>query len=191
MIFFSDVNERNNWNLTLTLYNAFSRYRDLYFEVRTGPSPSFVFTLSLAYHYGQRKSELPPVGYQSQPEKRENVIELIPIFKTTTPEEVVTAELIRFRLDYCFGGEPYYNISISTMADDTTSGLATYGCVQSYGECNTNTPFRDISGGPANFVQLQVQSPADLGPIHVLVRGDGRFQNKNVFSLAASAPRAT
>ena len=116
------------------------------------------------------------------------MIELIPVFKTTTPQEVMTANLLRLRLDYCFGEELHYNITISTMADDIKSGLATYGCVKSYGACNTRTPFRDISGGSANFVRLQVNFPEDYGPIMVLVRGDGRYKNKNIFALAASAP---
>ena len=155
----------------------------------TGPSPAFVFTLSLAFHFDE-EGEVEPAypDYQSRNRTEAPGIELIPIFKTTTVQEVITAELLSFRLDYCFGQKPEYNVSISTMTDDTKSGLATYGCVMSYGECDTDTPFRDISGGPANFVQLKVRGPQDYGPIKVLVRGDGRYGDKNVFTLAASAP---
>lgn len=35
-----------NWRL---LFNFFKRYRDLYFEAKTGASPAFVFTLSLSF----------------------------------------------------------------------------------------------------------------------------------------------
>ena len=160
--------------------------------VETGPSPAFIFTLSLGFHFdGQGEVKQACPDYQSRNRNKAPGNELIPIFTTITIHEVITAELLSLRLDYCFGQEPEYNVSISTMGHDTKSGLATYGCVMSYGECDTDTPFRDISGGFANFVQLKVRGPQDYGPIKLLVRGDGRYGNKNRFTLAASAPRPT
>ena len=119
--------------------------------------------------------------------------ELVPIFITETQEQVETSELNYFRLDYCFGGKPSYSITISTIADDQQSGFATYVCKKTYvaqkGKCDTKTPFKDISGGPVNFVSVELNGPQDYGPVIVFIRGDGRFGLMNHFTLAGSAPK--
>lgn len=115
---------------------------------------------------------------------------LEPIFITHTKNVVPTTVLQYLRLDYCFGGAHHYNITITVVADDQRSGFATYACKKTYnkGKCNTKTPYRDISGGPANFVEVSLDGPQDYGPVDVIVRGDGRYAQPNSYILAASAP---
>ena len=129
--------------------------------------------------------------YKAMDEKN-TITDLIPIFKTEVTEEIETMELLHLRLDYCFGPESQYNITITTIADDRQSGFATYACVKTYvqerGKCDTRTPFKDISGGAANFVQVHLNGPQDYGTVELLVRGDGRYKGNNLFTLAASAP---
>lgn len=116
--------------------------------------------------------------------------QLVPVFKTSKTENVRTGVLKHFRLDYCFGPSHHYNISITTVADDQKSGFASYACKKTYnnGTCNVNTPYRDISGGSANFIEVGLDGPQDYGPVQVIVRGDGRFGDYNNFTIAASVP---
>lgn len=115
---------------------------------------------------------------------------LVPVFKTSTTEDVVTRAHKLFRLDYCFGASHHYNITITVIADDQKSGFASYACKKTYkaGNCDVNTPYHDLSGGPANFIEVGLDGPQDYGPVLVLVRGDGRYEQYNNFTLAASVP---
>lgn len=116
--------------------------------------------------------------------------QLVPIFKTQTSEVVTTRSQQFLALNYCFGGLPHYNITITVVADDQKSGFATYACKKTYnqGKCNPGTPYRDISGGPANFVEVRLYGPQDYGTVTVIVRGYGRYKAPNNYTLAASAP---
>ena len=115
---------------------------------------------------------------------------LVPIFITHTKKTVVTQQLQYLRLDYCFGLAHHYNITITVVADDQQSGFATYACKKTYkqGNCDVRTPYRDISGGPANFVEVSLDGPQDYGPVVVIVRGDGRYKLPNNYILTASSP---
>lgn len=115
---------------------------------------------------------------------------LVPIFITHTKKTVVTQQLQYLRLDYCFGLAHHYNITITVVADDQQSGFATYACKKTYnqGKCDVRTPYRDISGGPANFVEVSLDGPQDYGPVVVIVRGDGRYKLPNNYILTASSP---
>lgn len=107
-----------------------------------------------------------------------------------TSENVKTGYLKYFRLDYCFGGSHHYNISITTVASDQKSGFASYACKKTYngGICNVKTPYRDISGGSVNFIEMGLDGPQEYGPVQVIVRGDGRFGEYNNFTIAGSVP---
>ena len=115
---------------------------------------------------------------------------LEPIFKTHVKKVVPTTQSQYLRLDYCFGGSPHYNISITVVADDQKSGFASYACKKTYngGKCNVNTPYFDISGGAANFIEMDLDGPVDYGPVVVIVSGTGRYGDSNSFILSASAP---
>ena len=117
---------------------------------------------------------------------------LQPVFKTSTSQDLDTGEFKLFRLDYCFGDNLHYNITVTVITEDQKSGFTTYGCtktyVQQHGKCEVRTPYRDISGGPVNVVQMHLDKPLDYGPVQVLVQGDGRFGQNNHFTLAASVP---
>ena len=108
-----------------------------------------------------------------------------------TAENVMTGALKYFRLDYCFGSSHHYNITISTLASDQKSGFASYACKKTFnptGICNVKTPYRDISGGPVNFIDMGLDGPHEYGPVQVIVRGDGRFGESNNFTIAGSVP---
>ena len=115
---------------------------------------------------------------------------LEPIFITHTKKVVQTRVLQHLRLDYCFGASHHYNITITVVADDQKSGFATYACKKTYngGKCDIRTPYHDISGGSANFLEVSLDGPQDYGVVGVLVRGDGRYDQPNSYILAASAP---
>ena len=180
----------------------------MYFELMAGSVPTFTYTLSLTFDYGKKLAARKPscarrwqmtaieyattaIKYKAINEKN-TIIDLIPIFKTQVKQEIKTSELLHLRLDYCFGPQSQYNITITTIADDHQSGFATYACVKTYvqerGKCDTKTLFKDISGGAANFVQVHLNGPQDYGTVELLVRGDGRYKGNNLFTLAASAP---
>lgn len=116
--------------------------------------------------------------------------QLVPIFKMAKAENVKTGSLKRFRLDYCFGASPHYNITITTFASDQKSGFASYACKKTYnaGVCNVKTKYRDISGGAVNFIEMGLDGPHEYGPVQVIVRGDGRFGDYNNFTIAGSVP---
>lgn len=116
--------------------------------------------------------------------------DLVPIFKTSTIQDVITRTRKLFRLDYCFGTSHQYNIAVTVIAEDQQSGFATYACKKTYkqGKCDVFSPYYDISGGAVNVVQMELDGPQDYGPVLVLVRGDGRYGQVNNFTIAASAP---
>jgi len=107
-----------------------------------------------------------------------------------TAENVKTGSLKRFRLDYCFGSSPHYNIAITTLASDQKSGFASYACKKTYkaGVCDVGTKYRDITGGAVNFIEMGLDGPQEYGPVQVIVRGDGRFGDYNNFTVAGSVP---
>lgn len=179
-----------------------SKYSDLFFDVETGPAPAFVFTLSLTFDYKDRVyfpvMDCLPRWQMTAKEhavvqnhtKGNDMGELVPVFKMATSENVKTGYLKYFRLDYCFGGSHHYNISITTVASDQKSGFASYACKKTYngGICNVKTPYRDISGGSVNFIEMGLDGPQEYGPVQVIVRGDGRFGEYNNFTIAGSVP---
>lgn len=178
------------------------KFGDLYFEAKTGASPAFVFTLSLSFDLNTTTAadatsctprwQMSDLEYADMKNRTKGNDEgqLVPIFKTQTSEVVTTGSLQFLALNYCFGGLPHYNITITVLADDQKSGFATYACKKTYnqGKCNIHTPYRDISGGPANFVEVRLNGPQDYGTVTVIVRGDGRYNDLNKYTLAASAP---
>lgn len=133
-------------------------------------------------------------GWNTGPVVRTTLISfpanLEPIFKTHAKLVVPTLHQLFLRLDYCFGGSPQYNITMTVVADDQKSGFASYGCKKTYngGKCNVLTPYRDISGGAANFIEMDLDGPVDYGPVVVIVSGQGRSGGSNSFILTASAP---
>ena len=121
-----------------------------------------------------------------------NTALLQPVFKTAITQSIETEDFKLYRLDYCFGNELSYKITVSVITEDQKSGFVTYVCKKTYmikhGRCDVRTPYRDISGGPVNVVVMDVEKPADFGPVHVLLSGDGRHGQSNRFTLAASVP---
>lgn len=186
-----------DFNFTYT-----SKYSDLFFDVETGPAPSFVFTLSLTFDYKDRvyfpvmacvprwQMTAKEYAVMQNHTKGNDMGQLVPIFKMAKAENVKTGSLKRFRLDYCFGGSPHYNITITTFASDQKSGFASYACKKTYnaGVCNVKTKYRDISGGVVNFIEMGLDGPHEYGPVQVIVRGDGRFGDYNNFTIAGSVP---
>lgn len=174
----------------------------MFFDVEPGPAPAFVYTLSLTFDYKDRvylpvmpcvprwQMTAKEYAVMQNHSKGNDMGQLVPVFKTSKTENVRTGVLKHFRLDYCFGPSHHYNISITTVADDQKSGFASYACKKTYnnGTCNVNTPYRDISGGSVNFIEVGLDGPQDYGPVQVIVRGDGRFGDYNNFTIAASVP---
>lgn len=180
-----------------------AKYKNLFFEVVTGPAATFVFTLSLTFDYTDRVYPLSECTHRWQMTTLENTMWrkyregnntalLQPVFKTAITQSIETEEFKLYRLDYCFGDNLTYKIAVSVITEDQKSGFVSYGCKKTYmiahGRCDVRTPFRDISGGPVNLVVMDLEKPADYGPVHVLISGDGRHHQNNHFTLAASVP---
>ena len=77
---------------------------------------------------------------------------------------------------------------MSTYTADEKSGFATYVCTHEVSCTSTeDAKFSDTSGASVNFVLTKLTDPVgQLGPIRVLVRGEGRFEDTNSFTLTAS-----
>lgn len=181
-----------------------AKYKDLFFDVVTGPAPAFTFTLSLTFDYKDRVYlPLPCVPRWQMTDEEyavaknysrkgvESAGNLVPIFISSSIQSVQTRRHKLYTLDYCFGPEHHYNITITVIANDQQSGFATYACKKTYkkGNCDVETPFSDISGGAVNVVPVGLDGPQDYGPVLVRVRGDGRYDLNNNFTLASSYPR--
>ena len=109
------------------------------------------------------------------------------VFKNDVRGMVITEKEKRFQLNYCFPEKRTYDLTVSTVALDTKSGFATYVCSQRSKHCSVrNSQFYDASGAAVNFVPIRLRTIEDLGPIKVIVKGDGRHSKKNKFTLAAS-----
>ena len=119
---------------------------------------------------------------------KENVYELVPIFRVIQPASVQTAQLMPLQLAYCFPEKQLkYRFTLMVLATDEKSSFATYACPHSVMDCTpNNAPFYDVSGAPANFVTVTLSGEKDSGPVTVIVRGDGRFKEQNNFLLATS-----
>lgn len=115
--------------------------------------------------------------------------ELYQVFKTSTTQKVSAHEFKLFQLEYCFVKPESYNVIITVINENLWPGLATYGCtmtyIKQYGKCGVLTPYKDISGLPVNVVQININEPADYGPIQVLVLGEGQYNQTNNFTIAA------
>ncbi|XP_058953130.2 uncharacterized protein [Pocillopora verrucosa] len=186
-------------------FTYFAKYKDLFFDVITGPAPSFSFTLSLTFDYKDRvylprpcvprwqmTAEEYAVAKNYSSKDVDSAYDLIPIFKSASTQSVLTRNKKFYRLDYCFGPSHHYNVTITVIANDQQSGFATYVCSKTYvakkGTCDVLTPNSDISGGAVNVVLMGLDGPMDYGSITVRVRGDGRYGLSNNFTLAGSAP---
>ena len=181
-------------------FTYYASYGDLSFVVKNGAAPGFTYTITLRFI----SNDVHPLktcnprwqmsAYESTLERRFYSIHsqkgktynLVPIFKIEQVSSVPSAKLAFFKLDYCFADHPPYNLTITTVAADHKSGFATYACPKTIRPCNVNTKFRDTSGSALNFIQAHISGPEDFGSVEVIVRGDGRYQKENKFTLAAS-----
>jgi len=178
-------------------------YGDLYIKIENGAGSGMIYTLSLKFEKGKEATD-------SDCESRwamnflethahwkhrtavtavgEQLHELVPIFRLSEPYTVKTSDLKYLQLDYCFPNvKGKYHLSVSVIANDQQSSFATYACPSGIPDCEPgNAPFHDTSGSAANFVQVAVSGAAEIGPVTVVVRGDGRYKEMNTFSLAAS-----
>ena len=181
-------------------FTYYSSYGDLRLSVLSGPAPRISYTITLTF------SKVAPIG--CKPRGKMNAVELklerhfysisqkgrthdlVPMFTIARSLSVHTTRLSWFKLHYCFPDNPPYSLTITTTALNEKSGFATYVCPQSFGSpCTVNTELRDTSGAAVNVVPVKLKKIQDLGPIEVLVRGDGRFSRNNKFTLAASMYR--
>lgn len=114
--------------------------------------------------------------------------ELVSVFLTTSTGSVETQQPLLFELDYCFTNDSLpASVVISVTAIDELSGFATYACPAHIRPCTTeSTHFNDISGAAVNFVIADITQKEDIGPVQIIIRGDGRYGNENNFKLAAS-----
>ena len=199
----NENNETGNHEETFSfIYHK--AYGDLNIRVENGAGDGMIYTLALKFKQSHQKKALAANCekrwimnlFESRAQwkysetvkmKSEVMHELIPIFKMSTPYSVISHELKFLQLDYCFPHITSYKLMIAVVADDEDSAFATYACPKSIKDCSTrNAPFHDTTGSASNFVQVKVNGAKDIGPVKVIVRGDGRFKQKNTFTLAAS-----
>jgi len=180
--------------------------KDLLLYVTSGNAPDIKYTLTvtftkildaqkpeesrhaLSHRYVQTEEEIFLWQKASQSYPKENAQDLVTVFKTTITEVVDTADIIGLQLGYCFNPLKFPgSIDISVLSTDEVSGFATYACTADI-VCNSTeaAKYSDVSGSSVNFVTVELLVPENAGPIDVLVRGDGRFNGKNNFNLAAS-----
>ncbi|XP_057315064.1 uncharacterized protein LOC130656246 [Hydractinia symbiolongicarpus] len=117
-----------------------------------------------------------------------NTYDLVSIFKTTKPGTVPTHGSVLLELDYCFNPAelPGY-VEISVFANNELSGFGTYACPGSVRPCTTeSTKFYDVSGAAVNFVHVDMTQAKDMGPVQVIIVGNGRSGGINNFTLGAS-----
>ena len=122
----------------------------------------------------------------SQGHRRGHILKRI--FKNDIRAMVITEREKRFQFDYCFPERRTYDLAVATLALDSKSGFATYVCTQRSKHCSVrNSQFYDASGAAVNIVPIHLNSTEELGPIKMIVKGDGRHTEKNFFTLAASS----
>ena len=178
-------------------------YGDLQIVVQDGAGSGMIYTLSLKFVKGKEATNSDcesrwGMNFVETLAKRKHVNTvtasgetsevLVPIFEFSDLYNVETGKLIYLQLDYCFiEPDKKFNVSISVIANDQRSAFATYACLPNIKDClPSNASFNDTSGSAANFVEVVGYGKPDIGPITVIVRGDGRFKEKNTFSFAAS-----
>lgn len=183
-------------------FTYYKSYGDLNIRVENGAGSGMIYTLSLKFKkvkdvVSDCETRWAMNLYESRAHWKyrssvtamaEQLYELVPIFKMSEPYSVKSNDLKYLQLDYCFPHKlSYYNVSVSVIADDEKSAFATYACPMSVADCQPSTaPFHDTSGSAANMVHVRVCGAPDIGPVTVVVRGDGRFDEMNTFTLAAS-----
>ena len=184
-------------------FKYYKSYGDLNIKVENGAGSGMIYTLALKFEKSNEAtdSECETRWAMNSFESRahwkhrtsitavgERLYDLIPIFKLSEPYTVMSNDLRYLQLDYCFPhSHGKYNVSVSVIANDEQSAFATYACPVSIPDCEPrNAPFHDTSGSAANFVEVTVSGAQDIGPVTVVVRGDGRYKEMNSFSLAAS-----
>ena len=180
-------------------------YGDLEFEAKTGKHTSFTYTVTLTFIEPKTASSVTGGCHQRwmmtpKEIRRMNKITsytdargykrgqlLKRVFKLEKQGTVITGGEKRFQLNYCFPGKPPYGLTVSTVAMDSNSGFGTYVCTRRRKPCNVrNSLFYDPSGGSVNFVGVKIKDRKDVGPLEVIVKGDGRYMKNNRFTLAAS-----
>ena len=184
-------------------FTYYKSYEDLKITVTNGAGSGMTYTLSLKFVKGKEATNSDcksrwRMNFVETLAKRKHVNTvtasgektqvLVPIFKFSEPYTVETGKLIYLQLDCCFHDyHTKFKVSISVIANDQRSAFATYACPFSKKNCAPrNAPFYDVSGSAANLVEVVGYGKPDIGPITVVVRGDGRFKEKNTFSFAAS-----
>ena len=178
-------------------------YGDLNIKIENGAGSGMIYTLALKFEKTNETTDsrcetrwaMNPFESRAHWKHRrsvtaagEQLYDLVPIFKLSGPHTVRSSDLAYLQLDYCFPhSDGKYNVSLSVIANDEQSAFATYACPKRIWNCQPrNAPFHDTSGSAANFVQVTVSGEQDKGPITVVVRGDGRYDEMNSFLLAAS-----
>ena len=184
-------------------FQYYKHYGDVKIKIENGAGSGMIYTLALKFEKNNEATDSPcdtrwamnPFESRAHWKHRrsvtaagEQLYHLVPIFKLSGPHTVRSSDLAYLQLDYCFPhSRGKYNVSLSVIANDEESAFATYACPKSISDCQPrNAPFHDTSGSAANFVQVTVSGEQDIGPITVVVRGDGRYDEMNSFSLAAS-----
>lgn len=184
-------------------FTYYRHYGDLNIRVENGAGSGMIYSLALKFRKvkGVAASDCENRWSMSWLESRahmkymtsvaargEQLHELVPIFKMSDPYAVKSNDLTYLQLDYCFPhSSGRYNVTVSVIANDEQSAFATYACPVSTKDCEPgNSPFHDTSGSAVNLVHVNVAGPPDIGPVTVVVRGDGRYGQMNTFTLAAS-----
>lgn len=183
------------------------QYSDLHLIVTSGNSPDLKYTIAVTFtdSPSDRPSRLssPPsvqkrfvrsdeeiLAWKKIQESKgaETTQDMVTIFKTTANEVVQTAHVVGFELGYCFNSTKFPgDIVISVLGTDEVSGFATYACTHETNCTSTEkAPYYDTSGAVVNFVTVQLKEASQDGAIQVLVRGDGRDDGENHFTLSAS-----
>lgn len=179
-------------------------YGDLYFTIQNGPGIGQVYTIALTFnnvnpttskirrHFVTAEEvavskhfhmEMNTAGVQDE------ILVLVQVFRIETAGTVLANELVHFQLDYCFAPTMTpYQIDVSVVAADETSGFGTYVCpkhIQIDPGCDLDTPYADRSGSAVNIVSVPITQD-DYGAVEVIVKGGGRYGQMNTFFLSGS-----
>lgn len=108
--------------------------------------------------------------------------------------ETKTKHCNLYKLAYCFGVKPKYNVTIAVIAVDDNSGFGTYVCPYTrqdhkHNTCPQQKAFNDNSGAPANLVTADIGVDDKVAPILVRVCGNGRYEGENHFLMSSTGPR--
>jgi len=183
------------------------QYSDLHLIVTSGNAPDLKYTITVTFtdSPSDRPSRLssPPNVQKRFMRSEEEILawkkiqeakgaettqDMVTIFKTTANKVVQTADVVGFELGYCFNTTKFPgDVVISVLGTDEFSGFATYACTHETNCTSTEkAPYYDTSGAVVNFVSVHLKDPSQDGAIQVLVRGDGRVDGENHFTLSAS-----